>query len=227
MSPRRGAAGLAAGAAAALLALSACSPAAAAAAPAEFDTRVVELTPDNFDRLTGSGEWLLDFYAPWCGHCKRLAPEFDKAAARMRGNGVRFGKVDASAHRALGARFGVSGYPTLLHVAHPPGGRPEGRRANVGHDEESLRVFAAGGWRQTPPTPELAAAFAAGGGGGARLGALALLDRLLATQQPLADALGAPLVAVQFAYMMAALLTVTMSIIGVALYLGPRKRHDD
>ena len=76
---------------------------------------VVTLTPDNFDELVlNSAEpWLVEFYAPWCGHCKNLAPEWAAAAEETEGSGVKFGAVDADAHKSLGARFGVKGFPTI------------------------------------------------------------------------------------------------------------------
>jgi len=73
------------------------------------------LTPENFDELVYSGEtpWMVELYAPWCGHCKNLAPEWASAAETMSGEGVRFGAVDADKHRDLGSRFGVKGFPTI------------------------------------------------------------------------------------------------------------------
>jgi len=61
----------------------------------ENDSRVVTLTSDNFESSVVQSDelWLVEFYAPWCGHCKKLAPEFDKAAKALEGI-VRLGAVD-------------------------------------------------------------------------------------------------------------------------------------
>jgi protein disulfide-isomerase A6 len=77
---------------------------------------VVELTPDNFDSVVdGSKSVFVEFFAPWCGHCKSLAPVWDELseAYKTQGKEVVIAKVDADAHRDLGQRFGVSGFPTL------------------------------------------------------------------------------------------------------------------
>lgn len=49
---------------------------------------VISLTSGNFDRLVKDSDsvWLVEFFAPWCGHCKSLAPEYEKAAKALKGN---------------------------------------------------------------------------------------------------------------------------------------------
>ena len=83
-----------------------------AAAPA------VTLDDGNFDEnvLKKSKElWLVEFYAPWCGHCKQLTPIFDEAASKARTYGMRMGKMDATASTVIASRYGVKGYPTLIY----------------------------------------------------------------------------------------------------------------
>jgi protein disulfide-isomerase A6 len=74
-----------------------------------------DLTPDNFDSLVGQGKpALVEFYAPWCGHCKSLAPEWETLSTAFKKNSeVLIAKVDADKHKDLAGRFGVSGYPTI------------------------------------------------------------------------------------------------------------------
>ncbi|XP_053609111.1 protein disulfide-isomerase A6 homolog isoform X1 [Plodia interpunctella] len=77
-------------------------------------TDVVELTPDNFDRLVLNSDevWIVEFYAPWCGHCKNLVPEFQKAAKALKGI-IKMGAVNADNHKSLAQKYGISGFPTL------------------------------------------------------------------------------------------------------------------
>ncbi|XP_064192780.1 protein disulfide-isomerase A3 [Anguilla rostrata] len=80
---------------------------------AAWASDVLEFTDDDFDSKIGGHELILvEFFAPWCGHCKRLAPEYESAATRLKGI-VSLAKVDCTANSNVCSKYGVSGYPTL------------------------------------------------------------------------------------------------------------------
>ena len=62
---------------------------------------------------------LIDFWAPWCGPCKTMAPQFEAAAKALEPQ-VRLAKLDTEAEPALGARYNIRSIPTmvLLHAGH-------------------------------------------------------------------------------------------------------------
>lgn len=86
---------------------------------------VIELTDDNFDRLVLQSEddWLVEFFAPWCGHCKNLAPHWAKAAKELKGK-VKLGALDATVHQSKASEYGVRGYPTIKYF---PAGKKTAR----------------------------------------------------------------------------------------------------
>ena len=82
-----------------------------------------------------------EFYAPWCGHCKTLAPKFENLAQALEGDQdvVLIAKVDATKHPALAQRFEVSGYPTLKWF--PAGSDRSAVPYSGGRDEAALMTF--------------------------------------------------------------------------------------
>lgn len=81
-----------------------------------------------------------------CGHCKNLKPQFEKAAKQLEGS-VNFGNIDATQHRDLAVRFGVSGYPTLFHISEDG----EVRNVDAVRSATGLREFAKLGWKRIEP----------------------------------------------------------------------------
>ena len=75
---------------------------------------VVRLTKDNFSKLVLNSDelWFVEFYAPWCGHCKKLEPEWNEVASKLKGQ-VKVAKVDATQESELAEKFKIKGYPTI------------------------------------------------------------------------------------------------------------------
>ncbi|CAL2030435.1 unnamed protein product [Caenorhabditis brenneri] len=77
---------------------------------------VLEYTDGNFEDLIQTHDIaLVKFYAPWCGHCKKMAPEYEKAAPKLASNDppVALVKVDCTTEKTVCDKFGVKGFPTL------------------------------------------------------------------------------------------------------------------
>jgi len=105
---------------------------------------LVELTNDALDKdvMGGSDPWLLEFYAPWCGHCKKLAPEYKKAASLLKADGVKVGAVDATKHNKLNSKFKVEGFPTIVYL--PKGGKESHVEYDGGRTADAIAKWVRG-----------------------------------------------------------------------------------
>ncbi|RLN98790.1 hypothetical protein BBJ28_00023433, partial [Nothophytophthora sp. Chile5] len=101
---------------------------------------VAVLTPDNFDDVVdGSKNVLIKFYAPWCGHCKSLAPTYEAVATSFKkASNVVVAEVDADNYKDLGSKFGVTGFPTLKFF---PEGSTEPEDYKGGRSEDDFVAF--------------------------------------------------------------------------------------
>ncbi len=108
--------------------------AAAVVSAADADSDVIQLKKDNFDTFVKENGLVLaeckptraepvlshtrlthlpPVFAPWCGHCKALAPEYEEAATTLKEKDIKLVKVDCTEEQDLCQTYGVEGYPTL------------------------------------------------------------------------------------------------------------------
>ena len=116
-----------------------CSPAAAAPATSRSSRRA------NWASKLAEQPYFIMFYAPWCGHCKQLAPKLKGAAKKAKGLGFGIGAVDVEPNPSIQSMFpDIKGFPSLKYVNHPKGKKsidyngPRGRRRRIAMDEGHL-----------------------------------------------------------------------------------------
>ena len=75
---------------------------------------VIQLTDNSFQSIVVKSPTpvLVEFYAPWCGHCKSLAPEYNKVAKAMKGI-MKVGAIDLDKYKTVGGPYGIKGFPTI------------------------------------------------------------------------------------------------------------------
>lgn len=110
-----------------------------------FGTEPRDLDGDAFRKHLGKNDVpvVVDFWAPWCGPCRMMAPEFERASAEL-GPAARLVKLNTDAEPDIAAQFGIRGIPTMIMFA---GGREVARRSGA------MRAADIVGWIQSQAQP--------------------------------------------------------------------------
>lgn len=88
---------------------------ASADAQQQTEESLVQLNENNWDLML-TGEWMIEFYAPWCPACKALEPIWEDLALSKKSLNINVGKIDVTDSPGLSGRFMVTALPTIFHV---------------------------------------------------------------------------------------------------------------
>lgn len=123
--------------------------------PCAYAQNVLALTTVGFEQhIKDNKQTLVEFYAPWCGHCKKLAPEYEKAAKALQPTGIRLAKVDATEEKDLAAKYNVKGFPTLIWFEDAKQMEYDGGRTAETIEEWVRSMIGAAVLEATPPGPK-------------------------------------------------------------------------
>lgn len=78
---------------------------------------MIDLNPANFDKIVKdpSKNVFVLFYAPWCGHCNRMKPEWNNLAQDFPVSGTTLiARINADEHKKIAAKYNVNGFPTII-----------------------------------------------------------------------------------------------------------------
>jgi thioredoxin 2 len=99
-----------------------------------LDGQPVELSDANFEKVVAASELpvVVDFWAPWCGPCRQMAPQFEQAAGMLKGRALLV-KVNSDDNPRTASRYGIRSIPTLVklqrgqEMGRVAGARPAGQ----------------------------------------------------------------------------------------------------
>ncbi|MAD42224.1 MAG: thioredoxin [Arcobacter sp.] len=77
--------------------------------------KYTELTPSNFEEITNSGVSMVDFWAPWCGPCRMIAPVIEELAEEFEGK-ANICKVNTDEEQDLAVKYGIRSIPTIIFM---------------------------------------------------------------------------------------------------------------
>lgn len=126
----------------------------------DWGGNVVELTDSNFDSkvLDSEDVWLVNFYAPWCPHCKNLKPVYEEASRAIRKEGiknVKLGAIDASQYQSYAQKFGIRGFPTLKYFPAGQKTQDDAKEYDKDRSAKSILEWAKGQASEIKPPPEV------------------------------------------------------------------------